>query len=92
VPTFGPAQSLDPLDEVSPITAIRRRAGVTGIPRVVMMPALVRGLPIDPRDAFVLSHVDGQSSVETLVDVTGFDRAELISILGRLVRLGAIAV
>lgn len=92
MPTFGLAQSQEPLDSVSPITTIRRRDRVTGIPRVVMVPALVRQLPIDPRVAFLLSHVDGQSPVEILVDVTGFDRAEVLSILGRLVRLGAIAV
>ena len=57
-----------------------------------MVPALVRELPIDSRVAFVMSHIDGHSSLETLLDVTGFDRAEVLSILGRLVRLGAVAV
>jgi len=92
VPTFGPSQRQESLQDVAPITSIRRREPWTGIPRVLMVPALVRELPIDPRVAFVLSHIDGQSSLETLIDLTGFERAEVISILGRLVRLGAIAV
>src|SRR5258708_4284372 len=43
-----------------------------GIPRAILPASRVRKLPIDPRVAFVLSRVDGQSTVETLVDVTGF--------------------
>jgi hypothetical protein len=92
VPTFGPVPRQERFDHASDVTTIRRRDRAVGIPRVVMVPALVRDLPIDPRVAFVLSQVDGQSSLETLVDLTGFDRAEVLSILARLVRLGAITV
>lgn len=92
MPTFGPVPRQERVSYASDITTVRRRDRSVGIPRVVMVPALVRDLPIDPRVAFVLSHIDGQSSLETLVDVTGFDRGEVRSILARLVRLGAIAV
>lgn len=57
---------------------------------MLLTPDRVRDLPIDPRVAFLLSRIDGQSGLETLVDVTGFPVDEVIAILGRLVRLRAI--
>ncbi|MGH7436203.1 MAG: hypothetical protein ACRENE_11065 [Polyangiaceae bacterium] len=86
----GPAARAQRPAELS-ISTIRRRDPSVGVPRLIMSPALVRELPIDSRVAFVMSHIDGRSSLETLLDVTGFDRAEVLSILARLVRLGAIA-
>ena len=80
------------------ITEVRRRDRVADLarfarlPRVVVTASQIRALPIDPRVAFVLSHIDGQSSVETLVDVTGFAADELRSVLARLVQLGAITI
>lgn len=44
--------------------------------------------PIDHRDAFLLSHVEGLTSVQALVDVTGMPEAEVTAILERLARLG----
>jgi hypothetical protein len=80
-----------PSPDESDITTVRRRDRTLGVPRVIMSAALVRELPIDSRVAFVMSHIDGHTSLEALLDVTGFERAELLSILARLVRLGAIA-
>jgi hypothetical protein len=83
----------EPAGEAREVTEVRRRdrSPVTSrFPRVIMTPSLVRELPIDPRVAFLLSRIDGQSSVETLVDVTGFDAAEVVSIVARLIQLGAI--
>jgi hypothetical protein len=85
----GLAATSQSTDE-SDITTVRRRDRTLGVPRVIMSAALVRELPIDSRVAFVMSHIDGHSSLETLVDVTGFERADVLSILARLVRLGAI--
>ncbi len=77
----------------SGIRTSRHRAGdVPRVPRPLLTPDRVRELPIDPRVAFVLSRVDGQSTIETLIDVTGFEAGELLSILARLVRLGAVAM
>ena len=74
------------------VTEVRRRDRAVGVPRVLIPPARVRELPIDPRVAFVLSRIDGESSFETLLDVTGFEAEELLSVLARLVRLRAVAM
>jgi hypothetical protein len=73
-------------------SSVRRSDRVLGVPRVIVPPSRVRDLPIDPRVAFVLSRIDGHSPVETLVDVTGFERSEVVTVLARLVALGAVAM
>jgi hypothetical protein len=73
------------------VTQVRARQR-SGMPRVVLTAQKLRELPIDPRVAFVLSRIDGASTLETLVDVTGFDADELATILARLARLGAIVL
>jgi hypothetical protein len=52
----------------------------------------LRRLPIDARAGYLLSRIDGQTSVDTLVDVTGFPTSEVIALLVLLANLGAIVV
>ena len=94
-PASSPETARGEITEIRGIRGIRgipRHDGDVGIPRVVVPLARVRELPIDPRVAFVLSRIDGQSSFDTLVDVTGFEAEEVLSILARLVRLRAISM
>ncbi len=74
------------------ITQIRSRGASDAVPRVIVQPGRMRDLPIDPRVAFLLSRIDGESSIETLVDVTGFRAEEVVTLLARLVQLGAVAM
>lgn len=60
-------------------------------PKLVRSRKELAGAPIDHRDAFVMSLVDGQMTVQTLVDVAGMPEQELVAILTRLRRLGIIA-
>lgn len=60
-------------------------------PRLVRSRKELAGAPIDHRDAFVMSLVDGQMSVAMLVDVAGMPEEELVAILTRLRRLGIIS-
>ena len=46
---------------------------------------------LEPREAWVLSLLDEPLSIDDLLDVTGFQRAALIAILERLIRLGYVA-
>lgn len=71
---------------------MRARYRALGVPRVVATPDRLRSLPIDPRVAYLVSCIDGQSPVEALVDVTGFELDEVLSVLARLVQLGAVAL
>jgi curved DNA-binding protein CbpA len=50
----------------------------------------VRGLPIGPMEAFVLSRVDGKATESDIALVTGMSAAEVTSALLRLASLGAI--
>lgn len=50
----------------------------------------MRSLAIGPREAFVLSRVDGVSSVPQIAAATGLDTASVIGCLDRLYELGAI--
>jgi HD-GYP domain-containing protein (c-di-GMP phosphodiesterase class II) len=58
--------------------------------RVAMAGANLAALSLDHRAGFVLSFVDGMSSVEDLLDVSGLPRLELLRILCELVRAGVV--
>jgi hypothetical protein len=49
-------------------------------------------LALDHRAGFVLSQIDGVSTIEMLIDVCGMDRLELLRILGGLVEQGVVLV
>jgi hypothetical protein len=61
-----------------------------GKPKVVKSRRELAAAPIDPRDAFLLSFIDGKLSVASLVDVSGMGEGEVMAILARLRRLGII--
>lgn len=60
-------------------------------PKVVKTRRELEGAPLDPREAFLLSLVDGKMTVSSLVDVSGFAEADVLSMLARLRRLGIVA-
>lgn len=62
------------------------------VPRILASASFIRSLPLGPRDAFLLAHLDGANDVRTLVDITGMTRLEVSMILEKLVDLGAIQV
>ncbi len=51
-----------------------------------------RVLPMDHRAGFILSLVDGDSGVETIVDVSGMPREDVLHILQQLLDAGLIAM
>lgn len=60
------------------------------VPRVVLSKRALSRAPIDPRDGFILSFIDGHTSVASLVDMTAESEATVLEIVGRLVRLGIV--
>jgi hypothetical protein len=94
-PTRPPPGSPDELevrrthDTAGPTTQ-RPRLPSQAVARIVMNVSRIRALPIGPREAFLLAHVDGSSNVHTLVDITGMTPLEVVRILERLTDLGAI--
>jgi hypothetical protein len=61
-------------------------------PRIVSTRQELGAAPLDHRDAFVLSLIDGTTSVHALVDLAGMPEADFTAILDRLVRLGIVAL
>ncbi len=47
---------------------------------------------LDPREAWVLSLVDGSLGIDDLADVTSIARADMVTILNRLVELGYVVM
>ena len=72
-----------------------RRDGTVTPERAKRIPVTVAGvdirsLPLEPRDAFVLSRVDGVSTTADILAATGLDAAGVEAALDRLAVLGAI--
>jgi len=76
-------------DAVGPSTP-RPRVSLEAVPRIVANAARIRSLPIGPREAFLLTHVDGIGDLRTLIDVTGMTRLEVSMLIEKLIDLGAI--
>lgn len=80
------------VDDVGDLAvAIASKVVRSGAPRLVKSRAELTEAPIDHRDAFVISLLDGKMSVPAIVDVSGMPEAEIVTILERLVRLGIVA-
>lgn len=69
---------------------IRSVVSLHAVPWLLVTYDALRGLPLDPRAAFVASLVDGKCTVEMLLDVTAMPEDETLDILRELVRLGAV--
>lgn len=67
-----------------------------GLPPPSAIPKLTRSvnsltsLPIDPRSAFVATQIDGQTTVENILDLGTMPRSEALAALVRLVKLGVV--
>ena len=72
--------------------AIASRAAPSFAPKLLKSRAELSSEPIDSRDAFVLSLVDGNTSVAQIVDASGMPRADVAAILDRLVQLGIVVL
>jgi hypothetical protein len=73
-------------------TYLAALGGSDGCPRLAMAPSLVPSLPLGQRAAFVLSRIDGESSIEDVLDMSGFPREETLGILYDLLLQGVIEV
>jgi hypothetical protein len=78
------------VDEVAPasITAAAKLA----TPRLSKKKRDLADAPIDNREAFLLTRIDGQLNVEDLADLTGMPLVEVSTIVQRLARLGLVVL
>lgn len=63
-----------------------------GVPRIAMAPEQLRQLNPDRWAAFLLSHVDGQSTIEEITDIAGMPRLDALRVLYELLQQGLIAI
>jgi len=81
---------VDDVGDTAVRIASKAKRGV--VPRVVASPKAVAAAPRDPRDAFVLSMVDGRTSLQAIVDMAGIPEEEVMGILDHLCHSGIIAL
>jgi hypothetical protein len=62
------------------------------VPRLVRRPQSLIGLPLDHKTGFVLALIDGETNVQTLIDVAGMPPVEVVSTIERLVELGVVVL
>ena len=84
------AVSDDDLD--GPTSEVRPLVLLSAVPWLAITLEGLRFLPLDARAAYLLSLVDGHCTVETILDicVPELGRDEALSILARLIQLGAV--
>jgi hypothetical protein len=64
----------------------------SGIPRRAVSTSDVKSLAIDSRAGFVLATVDGESTVEEILDVSGMSQLDTLRILYSLLQEGIIEI
>lgn len=69
-----------------------RVAGLSRIPHTVMTPDQIRWLSLDHRAGFLLSMMDGSSSVEDILDISGMARLEALRVICSLLDQKVIAL
>ena len=93
--TSRPRKSRSPVrvDEVGAVAvALADKAALRWVPKLLKPRGQLRDAPLDHRDAFVLSLVDGRTDVRALADVSGLRGSVVESILARLAELGIISL
>jgi hypothetical protein len=65
---------------------------LASVPRLVAPPERLKALPLDHKAGFVLACIDGESNVQTLIDVSGLPPVDVVRTLERLVELGIVLV
>jgi hypothetical protein len=63
---------------------------MSGVPVVVMPVNLLKRLPLDHRAGFLLSLMDGAMDLETMVEVAGMPRSEVLRVVRDLFESGVV--
>jgi len=85
------AQSSVPPEELER-SCMETLGSLDRVPRVVVAAAELGKRTLDHRAGFVMTFVDGVSTIDTILDASGLPRLELLRILRDLVRAGVVVV
>ena len=69
-----------------------RLGSLDRVPRIIVPEQEVRWLGIDYKAGFLLSRVDGEHTIDEIIDVSGMPRLEALRMLAELLEAGAIAL
>jgi hypothetical protein len=69
-----------------------RLGSVSLVPKIVLPPERIKWLTLDHRTGFLLSCIDGRSSVEEILDVSGMPALDSLRILCDLLQQQIIAM
>lgn len=83
---------IPPSDAADCTPTPRPRISIHAKPRVVKHEAELVDVPLEPRAAFLLGLIDGKSRVQTLIDISGMEEADVVELLERLLVFGVISV
>jgi hypothetical protein len=73
-------------------TFLEALGGADSVPRLAWSPDQLKSLPLGAGEGFLLSRVDGESSVDDLIDISGLPRLDTLRILYQLLQQGVVAV
>ena len=88
--TSRPPVRVDEVGDVAVAIARKQSLAPVAAPQLLKTRRELASAPIDHRDAFVLSLVDGKTSVQGVVDLAAMPDGEAVSILHRLATLGIV--
>jgi hypothetical protein len=71
---------------------IRPLVPLHAVPWLIMTLDQVRLMPLDSRAGRVLSLIDGRSTTEMILDMSGIQEDEAVAILARMLELGVIEI
>lgn len=84
----APAATAPPGSSTEADACLARLGGPRAIPS--MARASLTGLALDHRAGFLLTFIDGTSSLDDLLDVTGLPRLDVLRIIEQLVEAGVL--
>ncbi len=64
----------------------------TAIPVITLTIEAILALPLDHRAGFMLTRIDGNANVGSIIDIAGMSEEEAVAILENLVALGALSL
>ena len=64
----------------------------SAVPVIAMTHDALMSLPLDHRAGFMLTRIDGHSTVQNILDVAGMEEGEALEVLEKLVALGALVI
>ncbi|MBK8212613.1 MAG: hypothetical protein IPK71_02600 [Myxococcales bacterium] len=86
------AGQIDAALEVADRVRKRMLIALDAVPIVIVSDEELVRLPLEPREAFLLTRVDGVSNVAHLLEVAAMPREQVLELLERLIVIGALGL